>query len=132
MTPEERLLEKVRAHCLGLQGATEDLPFDEHTLTFKVGGKIFCVVDASEFQGCGLKCDPERVSELRASYDGIRSGKYLHPKHWNLVVPSPLADVPWDVVQSLIDHSHEMVWKGLTKKARLAIQASSHGSRLPS
>ena len=85
------------------------------------------MVDASEFQGCGLKCDPERVPELRASYDGIRSGKYLHPKHWNLVVPSPLQTC-LGRRSILIDHSHEMVWKGLTKKARLAIQSSVNPS----
>lgn len=119
----DQLVERIRLHCLAKPGATEDLPFDEQTLTFKVGGKMFCIIDMFDFQGCGLKCDPERIPELRASFDGVTTGRYLNPKHWNLVMPVPLGDVPWNELTSLIDHSYDMVWKGLTQKVRLSIQS---------
>ena len=80
MTPNDRLLERLRAHCLSKPGTTEELPFDERTVVFKVGGKIFCLLDAFDFQGCGMKCDPERVPELRAQYEGVTTGPYLNSK----------------------------------------------------
>ena len=67
----------------------------------------------------------ERVPELRASYDGIRL-KCLHPKHWNLVVPSPLQTC-LGTSFNLIDQPRDGV-EGLTKKARLAIQSSVNPS----
>jgi len=58
MTPHDRLLERLRSHCLSKTGTTEELPFDDRTVVFKVGGKMFCLVDAFEFEGCGMKCPP--------------------------------------------------------------------------
>ena len=95
MTPHDRLLKRLRAHCLSKPGTTEELPFDERTVVFKVGGKIFCLLDAFEFQGCGMKCASERVPELRAQYEGVTTGPYLNPKHWNNVYPRPFGDVEW-------------------------------------
>ena len=40
MTAHDRLLERLRAHCLSKPGTTEELPFDERTVVFKVGGKM--------------------------------------------------------------------------------------------
>lgn len=122
MTPHDRLLARLRDHCLSKPGTTEDLPFDDRTLVFKVGGKMYCLLDMIEFQGCGMKCSPDRVEELRATYDGVTTGPYLHPRHWNLVRPEPFGDVPWSEFLSLVDHSYAMVWKGLNRKTRQAIE----------
>lgn len=122
MTAHDRLLERLRAHCLSKPGTTEELPFDERTVVFKVGGKIFCLLDAFEFQGCGMKCDPERIPELRAQYEGVTTGPYLNPKHWNNVHPRPFGDVEWPDFLALVDHSYDLVWRGLTRKARATIE----------
>ena len=58
-------IETVRDYCLGLPLVTEDFPFDETTLTFRLLGKIFAVVDLDRPQWLTLKCDPERAIELR-------------------------------------------------------------------
>jgi predicted DNA-binding protein (MmcQ/YjbR family) len=34
-------IEKYRAFCLSLKGATEGMPFDEKTLVFSIKGKMF-------------------------------------------------------------------------------------------
>ena len=94
MSQDERLLERLRQHCLGKPGTTEEMPFDDRTVVFKVGGKLFCLLDAFEFSGCGMKCDPERIPELRASYEGITTGPYLNAKHWNSVHPCLLYTSP--------------------------------------
>ncbi|MGH3309462.1 MAG: MmcQ/YjbR family DNA-binding protein, partial [Streptomyces sp.] len=36
MTPDE-----LRTYCLGLNGASEDFPFNPEVSVFKVGGKLF-------------------------------------------------------------------------------------------
>jgi len=35
-------IEEFRDFCLSLPGSEESFPFDEQTLVFKVGGKMFC------------------------------------------------------------------------------------------
>lgn len=37
-------IEDVREYCLSLAHATEDMPFDESTVAFRVGGKIFAML----------------------------------------------------------------------------------------
>ena len=53
-------IEEFRNYCLVKNGVTEDFPFDETTLVFKVMGKMFALtgLEAEEFR-VNLKCDPE-------------------------------------------------------------------------
>ena len=54
-------VEEFRVYCLAKTGVTEEFPFDETTLVFKVAGKIFAItgLDDPEFK-VNLKCDPDR------------------------------------------------------------------------
>ena len=36
-------IEELRTYCLSLKGVTEEFPFDEETLVYKVIGKMFCL-----------------------------------------------------------------------------------------
>ena len=38
------LAEEIREYCLKKKGVTEGFPFDETTLVFKVGGKMFLLM----------------------------------------------------------------------------------------
>jgi predicted DNA-binding protein (MmcQ/YjbR family) len=38
-------LAEFRAHCLSKPGFSEDFPFGPETLAFRVGGKIFALMD---------------------------------------------------------------------------------------
>ena len=58
-------LEYYRDYCLAKPGVTEDTPFDQDALCFRVGNKIFSICSISAFQYINLKCDPERAVELR-------------------------------------------------------------------
>ena len=122
MTSHDRLLNRIRKQCLSKAGTTEELPFDDRTLVFKVGGKMFCLLDAFEFDGCGLKCDPEQILDLKASYEGVGKGAYMNPKHWVLVHPEPYGDVPLERFEELLDQSYALVWKGLTRKVKMSIE----------
>ncbi|WP_332913506.1 MmcQ/YjbR family DNA-binding protein [Algoriphagus boritolerans] len=73
-------LEYLRDYCLSLPGVTEDTPFDATTLCFRVGGKIFAIMDMEVFEYANLKCDPERAIELRERYAGITPGYHMNKK----------------------------------------------------
>lgn len=107
-------------YCLNKKGTTEDFPFDEETLTFKVGGKIYLLLNLTKWEqgSCfvNLKCDPEKAEELRADYSEIVPGYHMSKKHWNSVHLG--GAVQWTLLKSLIDHSYELVYASLTKKVR--------------
>lgn len=124
MNPDNEIVDRVRSLCLSLPSVQEDMPFDEHTLVYKVGGKMFCLLDATQFNGCALKCDPERIPELRESFEGIDAGPYLSRRHWNYVWPVPTGDVPWIVFEGLLKESYALVYQGLTRKVKAEVDAS--------
>ena len=95
----------------------EDFPFDQTTLVFKVCGKIFALtgLDNIEFK-VNLKCDPDRSIELREEYESIRAGFHMNKKHWNTVIVD--GSFPEDLFRELIDHSYDLVIRGLPKKLR--------------
>ncbi|MCO6462681.1 MAG: MmcQ/YjbR family DNA-binding protein [Saprospiraceae bacterium] len=67
-------------------GAEESFPFDEHTIVFKVGGKIFALTGLNDIPpSINLKCDPDKAIMLRESHDEIVPGYHMNKKHWNTV-----------------------------------------------
>jgi len=78
-------IQTFREYCLQKSGVTEHLPFDNRTLVFKVGGKMFALCDLEECDGANLKCDPEWAVELREEHNGITGGYHMNKKHWNTV-----------------------------------------------
>jgi predicted DNA-binding protein (MmcQ/YjbR family) len=108
-------LEDIREYCIKKPGVSEEFPFDEVTLVFKVMGKVFLLtgLDAPE-PSLNLKCEPEYAIELREKYVGVKPGYHMNKKHWNTV--SLDNDVPEKLIYSLIDHSYQQVVAGLSKK----------------
>jgi predicted DNA-binding protein (MmcQ/YjbR family) len=107
-------------YCLSKKGVTEHFPFDEDTLVFKVGGKVFALSSLAKWENAqaavNLKCDPERAIELRETYEGVQPGFHMSKVHWNTVTIN--SDVPVKVLRELIDHSYQLVFNSLTKKLR--------------
>lgn len=109
--------EDVRNHCSAKMAVSESFPFDQHTMVWKVAGRIFAIADIDAFTGVSLKCDPERAVALREEFVGVRPGWHLNKTHWNSVDADQ--DVPWERVKRLIDHSYDLVIAGLPKKSRI-------------
>jgi predicted DNA-binding protein (MmcQ/YjbR family) len=110
-------LESFRKFCLGLKGATEDLPFDETTLVLRVGGKIFAFTNIESIPfGFSLKCDPERAIELREQYSFITPGWHLNKKHWNSIEADNR--MPDKFYNELITHSYQLVFDSLKKSEK--------------
>ena len=109
-------LEFFRDFCLALPHVTEDTPFDANTLCFRVGGKIFAILDMEIFDYVNLKCDPERSIELREQFPGITPGYHMNKKLWNSV--SVRGDVPDRLILELARHSYELIYSSLPKKIK--------------
>lgn len=111
-------IEEFREYCLSKKGTTEDFPFDESTLVFKVLGKMFALTGLNRIPTqVNLKCDPERAIELREEFDGIIiPGYHMSKRLWNTVIFD--ARLPKELLLELIDHSYDLVVSGLSKKLR--------------
>ena len=114
-------IEDFRNYCLRKPGTTEEFPFDDTTLAFKVLGKIYAITSiAREGFTVNLKCDPEYALELREQYEDVQPGYHMSKKHWNTVDFEGSMDIK--LLSELIDHSYDMVVKGLKKKDREFLQ----------
>lgn len=111
-------IEEVREYCLLKKGVTEEFPFDEDTLVFKVMGKMFLLTSltGSPFS-CNLKMDAELVEEYRERYKDVNEGYHMNKKHWNTVY-FDTGEIPRKELLWMVDHSYEQVVKGLTKKLK--------------
>jgi predicted DNA-binding protein (MmcQ/YjbR family) len=109
-------LAEFREHCIRLPGFSEDLPFGPEVLAFRVGGKIFALMDVDLFVSVNLKCDPERAIELREQYPGITPGYHMNKQHWNTVLCD--GSVPHKLLLELAEHSYALVRASLPKKVR--------------
>jgi predicted DNA-binding protein (MmcQ/YjbR family) len=107
-------IEQIREYCLKKKGVTEEFPFDEETLVFKVMGKIFILasLDSIPLQ-VNLKCDPEKAIELREEYEAVQPGYHMNKRHWNTVIID--GSVPNKNILEWIDHSYNLVAEGLKK-----------------
>lgn len=114
-------LDELREVLLAKPHATEDSPFGEDTLAYRIDGRIFAFLGIEWIPlRVNLKCDPDRVHELRDGYpDGILPGYYADKKRWNLVMLD--GSVPQALVSELIDHAFDLVVAKLTRKRRLEL-----------
>ena len=109
--------ERLRALCLAQPAATEDQPFGEDTLVFRVGGKIFALLALDAFPPrINLKCDPERAAELRERYSAVLPGYHMNKQHWNTVVCD--GTVPGDELADMVAHAYGLVRASLPRKVQ--------------
>ena len=100
-------IEEIRDYCLAKAGVTEDMPFGEDTLVFRVGEKLFLLTSLSQGDRFNVKCDPERAIELREQYAEIQPGYHMNKKHWNTVIID--GSLSLQQLKDLIDHSYNLV-----------------------
>jgi predicted DNA-binding protein (MmcQ/YjbR family) len=118
-------IEALRDYCMMKKGASESFPFDQTTLVFKVGGKMFAVTDLEDEFAVSLKCDPEKAESLREEYPAVRIPRYFNKRHWNLVmIDGSVSDT---LIREWIDHSYGLVVKGLPAKERKVLEEIASG-----
>ena len=112
--------EDIRFYCIRKKAAEESLPFDDSTLVFKVGGKIFLLLSLSSSPvQFNVKSDPEKAIELREKYSSVIPGYHMSKKHWNTVICD--GSVKESLIKEWIDDSYILVYNGLSKKVKVDI-----------
>ena len=114
-------IESFRNFCLSKKGVTEEFPFDEDTLVYKVMGKIFAISDIRLFSSINLKVDPEIGVELRERHTAVREGYHMNKKHWITVLLDH--SIPDRLLLTWIDNSYDLVVAGLTKSQKSALDS---------
>jgi predicted DNA-binding protein (MmcQ/YjbR family) len=114
-------IESLRNYCLSKPAAEETLPFGPDTLVYKVGGKIFliCSMNAEPLQ-FNVKCDPEKVIELRERYECVQPGYHMNKKHWNTIIVD--GTVSNSMLKEWIDDSYELIVDSLPAKAKAQLK----------
>ena len=109
-------IETIRDYCIRQKGTTEEFPFDNVTLVFKVMGKMYACIGLDNPEWLSLKCKPEYALELREHHSGIEGAYHFNKKYWNQV--SLQGDIDDKLILLLIDHSYEEVIKKFTRKLK--------------
>ena len=109
--------DEIRDYGRAKKGSSEELPFGPSVLVLKVLGKIYALIAWEEDPlVISLKCDPDRASALRAVYPSIRGAYHMNKKHWNMIrLDNSLTR---NQIEELIDHSYELVVRGLKKSEK--------------
>ncbi len=105
-----------RDYCLSLPFTEETTPFDETTLVYKVGGRMYAFADMVDFQRIALKCDPDEAILLRERYPEISPAYHMNKRLWNNIAPS--GDLPDHFIRTQIRNSYLLVLQqNVTPKA---------------
>ena len=94
------------------------LPFQkfkngEGVLVFYVSGHMFSFFDCNDFSVISLKCQPERIEDLKAQHECIGNPYNESPKHWIGINP---ATAPDGLLKELTQNSYEIVKAKYTKR----------------
>ena len=116
-------IEEVRDYTLSLNGVTEDQPFGDDIITFRLEGKIFVCLwlgsDKNDMKDSeprlALKLSPERNEELRAQFAAVTPAYHWNKKHWSDVYYEQLHD---SQVMELIKESYRLIASKLPKAVR--------------
>lgn len=114
-------IETLREYCLAKKSVTEEFPFGEETLVFKVAGKMFLLTSltANPLQ-FNVKCDPAKAEELREQYASVQPGYHMNKKHWNTVIVD--GSISAELLRKMIDDSYDLVVASLPSKIKQQIR----------
>ena len=120
-------IEQVREFALSLLGVTEDQPFGDDVITYRIEGKIFLCLSLGggqhDMRNSGhrlaLKLTPERNEELREQYSSVTPAWHWNKKHWSDVYYEQLEE---DLVKAIIKESYDLVVSKLPKSIRIKYQ----------
>lgn len=114
--PTTMNIEEVRAYALSLAEVTEDMPFGDDNVCFRIHGKIFlCLNLYSDEPHFAIKLQPKRSEELREQYEGVRPAWHWNKKHWSDVY---YENFDAGVVMEWMRESYMLVVSRLPRKVR--------------
>jgi len=119
--------EWLGGYCLSMTGATTDYKPEWEATRYLVGGKMFamCCGDKEGKPIVTLKLDPDLGASLRQRYEHIVPGYYMNKEHWNSLYLE--GNVPDDVLRTMVQESHQLILRSLSKKAQREITEDENG-----
>ena len=105
-------IEEYREFCLSVGDDVEEkMPFTAFryaggVLVFYVNGHMFSFFDCDNFGVVTLKCQPERIVELKEEYRCIVKPFNMSPKYW---IGIDANTAPDDLLMNLTRNSYEIV-----------------------
>ena len=116
-------IEQVREYTLSLPGVTEDQPFGDDNITFRLEGKIFLCLwlgcDRLDLKGpaprFALKLSPDRNEELREKFSTVTPAWHWNKTHWSDVYYENMEE---SQVEEWIRESYIQVASKLPKTVR--------------
>ena len=116
-------IEQIREYTLSLYGVTEDQPFGDDVLTFRLEGKIFACLwlgggehDMKNSEPrIALKLSPDRNIELREQFSAVTPAWHWNKKHWSDVCYEQMEA---SQIEALIMESYQLIVSKLPKAIR--------------
>jgi predicted DNA-binding protein (MmcQ/YjbR family) len=109
-------IEEVRIYTLSLYGVTEDQPFGDDVLAFRIEGKIFlCLSLTPDNARFSLKLAPERNEELREQFEGVAPAFHWNKKHWSDIFYTQFEQ---SLLEEWISESYHLVLSTLPRRIR--------------
>ncbi len=97
--------------------ATVDNPFGPQTNVYRVGEKIFALINVDGGHTITLKTLPEEGVALRSQYESVGPGYHMNKRHWiTIELTEPMAEL-----DELIAESHRLVFESLPKKRQVEL-----------
>lgn len=114
-------IEDARIYCLSKPHATEDMPFGDDYVVFRIGGKIFAGLPLEKPNLLVLKCDPEMFDEMVVQYSAIEQAWHWHKRLW-MQIHLDDAEISSELVKYLTDQAYQLVYNKLTKKEKAELE----------
>ena len=117
--------QELRDYCKAKRGVSEEFPFGIENAVYKVMTKMFALVPImpDDNHMITVKCDPTWAMLLRQTHAAVQPAYHFNKVHWNQIMMD--GSVPLDEIQEIIDHSYNLVVKGLTRAQKQQLSALS-------
>ena len=114
-------IDEIKRFVLGKKGAILDFPFGPEVEVYKVGNKMFTLVNIHEpgRESVNLKYPKDKIHEIRSVFPDVVPGYHMNKNHWNTVYCD--GDLDDELIKELIDISYDLVFNSLTKKLQREI-----------
>ena len=105
-------VEELRDYCLSLgEDVEEKMPFQafkaaQGVLAFYVNGHIFCYFDIDSFTTVTLKCQSDRIAELKERYTAIGKPYNMSSNNWIGADPTAIES---QLLKELTQNSYNLV-----------------------
>lgn len=113
---------RLHAVATGLEWAELTHPFDATTAVYKVAGRMFALVGATQPYRLNVKVDPEDGAALRREFPSLLPGWHMDHRHW-LTALLDDDSLPDQLLDELVVDSYRTVHARLSRRTQALLAA---------